>query len=87
MTATVTRATLDLLASGTLDAITGTAGLVVSLLLAALLLQQEVLRVVGGDGSARVRRALGIAIMPLLLAFVLLVALRLAMIARFGQIP
>ncbi|HEX5504967.1 MAG TPA: hypothetical protein VFW96_20285 [Thermomicrobiales bacterium] len=87
MTATVTRATLTFLASGTLDAVTGTAGLVVSLLLAALLLHHELLRVAGGEGAARLRRALGVVIAPLLLAFVLLVALRIAMIARFGHVP
>lgn len=87
MTATVTRATLTFLASGTLDTIAGTAGLVVSLLLAALLLQHEVLRVAGGEGTVRVRRTLGVVIAPLLLAFVLLVALRLAMIARLGHVP
>jgi hypothetical protein len=87
MTAAVGRVTLDFLQSRTLDALAGPAGLVVSLLLALLLLEYEIARVLGGERAMRLQRALAVAIAPLLLAFVLLVTIRLAVIARVGPLP
>lgn len=75
MSATVTEATRDAVMSRTLEALTGSIGLVPIVLLIALLLEREVLRV-ARPGSETALRALDVVLVPLFLTFGFIVVAR-----------
>ena len=77
MTATVTDATVSALLTSAYDVISTTVGFVVVIVLAVLLVQREVTRLLARERSIRSGWAFDIAIVPLLLAFAVVVSLRL----------
>lgn len=80
MTTTVTDATKTFISSNSLAGVATTVGLVAVLLLVALMVEQELLRAYGGS---RARMGIEVTkgfIVPLLLAFVVIVVLRFAQI-------
>ena len=77
MTSTVTHATLSALVSSGYDTITTTVGVAVMVALLVLLFQKEVARVLLGMRAASWSRAFDVALVPLLIAFLVIVSARL----------
>lgn len=82
MTSTVTQVTVATLASTTYDALSTTIGVVVVLVLIVLLLQKELARVLVGLRAAPWIHAFDLALVPLLVAFLVIVTARLAELLR-----
>lgn len=80
MTSTVTQVTRDTILSTPYEVLSATIGVATILLLIVLLVEQELMRAVGGLRSEAGRKGLTIAIVPLLLSFALI------MVARFQDI-
>ncbi len=78
MTSTVTETTEKAILFSTHEALSTSVGLVVVLLLVVLLVQKEVVRASGTARSRAWMRALDIAIVPLLMAFALIIGERIA---------
>ena len=77
MTLTVTEVTRLFILSNTYESLSTSLGAIVILLLIVLLIQKELIRARGGLHARKWMRALDIAIAPLLLAFLVIVILRL----------
>jgi hypothetical protein len=78
VTSTVTAATVAALTSTSYDAVSTTIGLVVVLVLLVLLLQKELARVLLGDRAQSWIHAFDLALVPLLVAFLVIVTARIA---------
>lgn len=78
MTAAVTQATEGALVAARFGPLSTVPGLIAILLLLVLLILKELVRAAGGDQTAERLRALDIAIVPLLCAFVVVIGIRLA---------
>jgi hypothetical protein len=84
MTSTVTQVTIATIASSTDETLSTTLGAIVILLLIVLLFQKELARALGGPRSRTRMQVLDIAIIPLLLAFALIVVMRFVDLLLFG---
>ena len=84
MTATITRLTMDTIASSSYDALSTTFGVIAIVLLIALLAQKELMRAMGGTRARTWRRALDTMIAPLVLVFGMIVIIRLVGLIRVG---
>lgn len=82
MTSTVTAATIAALSSTTYEVLSTTVGIVVVLVLAVLLLQKELARVLVGERAREWLHAFDLALVPLLVAFFVIVTARLAELLR-----
>jgi hypothetical protein len=82
MTAIVNEITTRIISSGTFDALSTTYGLIVALLLIFLLVQKELLRAHGGRRARLWLQTLNIAIVPLVVAFGLVVVMRIVDLVR-----
>ena len=78
MTSTVTASTISALTSDTYETLSTTVGLAVVIVLCVLLLQRELARVFGGERLITLIRAFDVALLPLLMAFLVIVTARLA---------
>lgn len=83
MTITVTQVTRDTILSTPHEVLSETVGVATILLLIVLLIEQELMRAVGGLRSEAGRKALTIAIVPLLLSFALIMFTRFQDILNF----
>jgi hypothetical protein len=77
MTSTVTEITLTTILFSTHTSRATSLGLILVLLLVALVVERELMRARGGSQSERWMRTLNVAIVPLLIAFVVIVVIRL----------
>ena len=77
MTSTVNHATITTILSAGYNTVSVTVGLAVVVALLALLFQKEILGILRGDRVAAWLRAFDLALVPLLLAFVIIVTARL----------
>lgn len=77
MTSTITHVTIRVITASSFETITTTFGLVVIVLLFVLLIEKEIIRSFNGRRVQTWLHALDIAIVPLALAFGLIIALRL----------
>jgi hypothetical protein len=76
MTATVTEVTISTIMSNSSDTLSTTLGIIATLLLLVLLVQKEIISALDNPRAKRWADTLNIAIVPLLLAFGLVVAIR-----------
>jgi hypothetical protein len=83
MTSTVTEITLTTILFGTHESRATSLGLILVLLLVALVVERELMRARGGPQSERWTRTLNVAIVPLLMAFAVIVVIRLLDITEF----
>lgn len=77
MTSSLNRSVIDYLISTDYDVISTTVGLLAVAALLVLLVQREAVRSYGGDRAERWIRGLDLAVLPLLVAFAVIVVLRL----------
>jgi hypothetical protein len=77
MTSTVTQVTLTTILFSTQTSVATSLGLILFFLLVALVVERELMRARGGFQSERYMRTLNVAILPLLMAFVVIVAIRI----------
>jgi hypothetical protein len=78
MTSTVTEATMALLSSSSYDLLSTTVGVAVVIALGILLVERELIRILARERSVVSGWAFEIALIPLLLAFFVTIATRLA---------
>ena len=77
MTSFITEATRAVIATNSYRALSASVGVIAILLLLALLGQKEILRAIWPSRSRAAMRLLDVAIVPLLMAFALIFAMRL----------
>jgi hypothetical protein len=77
MTSTVTQVTLTTILFNTPTSVATSLGLILFFLLVALVVERELMRARGGSQSERYMRTLNVAILPLLMAFVVIVVIRI----------
>ncbi len=77
MTSSLNRSVIDYLTSTDYDVISTTVGLLAVAALLVLLVQREAVRSYGGGRAERWIRGLDLAVLPLLVAFAVIVVLRL----------
>lgn len=82
MTSTVTQATIAALTSTSYDTLSTTIGILVVIVLIVLLLQKELARVLVGSRAQPWIHAFDLALVPLLVAFLIIVTARLAELLR-----
>jgi hypothetical protein len=75
MISTITNSTVEILTNA---AITGTLALIGILVLISLLIQKELATAAAGNRLEKLNRVLNIGIVPLLIAFILIVAIKVA---------
>jgi hypothetical protein len=82
MTSTVTAATIAALSSTSYELLSTTVGIVVVIVLVVLLLQKELARVLLGERARAWLVTFDLALVPLLVAFVVIITARLAELLR-----
>ena len=84
MTATITRLTMLTVGSSTYDTLSTTFGVIAIVLLIALLIQKELMRVLGGTHAKTWQHTLDTMIAPLVFVFSVIVILRLVDLISVG---
>jgi hypothetical protein len=82
MSAIVNEITTRIISSGTFDALSTTYGLIIAMLLIILLVQKELMRAHGGPHVRLWLQTLNIAIVPLVVAFGMVVVMRIVDLVR-----
>ena len=86
MTAMVTAATKAFIQGNSYNAISTSVGVVVILLLLICLIEKELLRAMGGARAKAGMEVVNIVVVPLLLAFALIILLRFLDIINIGRV-